>query len=478
MGIFKKFGDLSKKVAEGVTDTFISPVARELIRPAVTVRAGIDALVPGGRTGEGEKSAVNTPFGKVTPMGSFTEQASGRSFEEQGALRGGQAAGGAFEVATAGPSGTFKAAAKPFGAALGKVDDALGIGRALKESSINTYGKVLSPTTNKAKGLANKVLPQLADNKFVGTTRGLKKFVKEGIAAAKQEFNELGKMEGNVNLESINKAFEKAKSKFVIDGKIIDNLSHRILDETQQAIAQFGDSMPAESLRKLGRVWDEDVAAAGGYAGKTLDEGKKVGAQKIGADAIRDLLAKERPDFAAVNKTFSFFKRMDEILEASKLRKVGQSGFLRKAAGSMVGTIAGSAFGPTGSTVGAIAGQNIFDIGSGTLPRTINAAGKSALADALMDGKHSIPKIAEFFKRPGFAAIKTKDLINFLNKDAKLTEEEEQMEADARDARIEELRQRLQGSEETTGTPNPDREQRIEQLRQRLRGVTTQQNLP
>jgi len=488
MGLFKtlsKFGSASKKIAEGVTDTFISPVARELIRPVVNVRSGIDASVPGGRTGD---EAVATPFGVVKPFANLQGVAKGESAKEQGRLTGGEAAVGALEVATSGPAGTAKALLKPLAPAakaLGKVDNALGIGDALRASAISDIGKVLNPTKEKMKAKVVKIAPEILERGVVKTMGGLKDFAEQGLEGAGREFEAIGKMKGNVTLKPVLDAFEKAKTKYIIDGKLVDQRSWRVLDEIQNVIGQFGETMPAQALRELGRVWDEDVAAAGGFIGRTLDEGKEAGAKEIGANAIRALLAKERPDFAAINKTFTFFKNLDEVLEATSTRRVGQSGFLRRGAAAVVGAIAGSPGGPQSSVVGAAIGDKLGAILTSAPVQLMKAKAKKELADVLLDPTYSLGKIAEFAKSKTFLGLKGAALLKAIKEQGKMTPEEMETEEQEREQRIETIRQRLEqptpelssdgdvgGAQESTGA---EREKRIEEIRKRLQET---QNAP
>lgn len=54
-----------KKFLKPAFETLIAPLGRAAIRPAVEFKRGIEALVPGGRTG---LEPVKTPFGEITPI--------------------------------------------------------------------------------------------------------------------------------------------------------------------------------------------------------------------------------------------------------------------------------------------------------------------------------------------------------------------------------------------------------------------------
>jgi len=73
-------------------------------------------------------------------------------------------------------------------------------------------------------------------------------------------------------------------------------------------------------------VWDESVARAGGYAGKTLAEGSMADAMRDGANSIRRELAAANPDLAALNAKYAFFSNVQRVSDATLLRRQGQVG--------------------------------------------------------------------------------------------------------------------------------------------------------
>jgi len=455
---FNSLGNASSKVLDAGVNTFVNPVARAGLTFPVSTVQHIQKLVPGGKTGD---ERVKTPFGDVKRMDWFSPN---RNEKQQ--LQPGEAAMGAFELATSAPAGVVKGIAKPLAKAVGKLDKA--VGTSLKNSAIATYEKALAPTTKAMKEKTAKIVPELLEGRVFGSLSSLAKKAEKGIEKASQKFDELGKLEGNLPTKPILDTFAEAKNSFMVEGKVVNPRAVKVIEEVSRLVEQFGDEMPAEAMRGLRQIWDKDVAEAGGFFGKTLKDTSELRVKQMGADAIRGLLAVKSPDLAKINKTFSFFKNLEEVVEATKMRKVGQSGAFRKIGGAAVGAALGSGLGPVGSTVTAVVGSELLSVAGTTLFRTLNANAKYQFAKALASGEHSIPRITAFFKEPAFVGLKANDFLKYLNKDAKFSPEEKQTEEAARDERIEQIRQRLEAGGEKENQEDPERQQRIDEIRKRL----------
>jgi hypothetical protein len=71
-GFLEKTSDtLESKFLRPVTNTLVSPIARELQRPFVSAIRGIQGLIPGGKDGT---ESVNTPFGEVKPFSQLSSK--------------------------------------------------------------------------------------------------------------------------------------------------------------------------------------------------------------------------------------------------------------------------------------------------------------------------------------------------------------------------------------------------------------------
>jgi len=439
MGIFsrigqglKKFGDVSETVLEAGTETFIDPVGRAALTPFAT------AFKP-------RKGFKHTPFGEVKPMDVL---------QREGSLKPGEAVGLAAETILSGPGGTLTKAAKPIAKPFGKV--LAKIGKAQGAGALSDVERALKPTTQKLKALTKKIAPEFLEQGIKGTQEDIIKQAKAGIEIANKKFDELGKLKGVISTKPVLDAFEKAKDAYIIEGKIINKRAIATIDEIAETVSQFGEEMPSEAMRALKTLWSREVAEAGGFFGKTLKEGSQLRIKELGAKSIRNALAEQFPDVAKVNKEVTFFRRLEEIAEATRLRRTGQSGLFRKGAGAAVGAQIGAPLGAQAAGAGAVIGSNVGKFLGTPLFRSYSAQIRKRVADVLIDGTHNIEKVADFMKKPAFATLKLKDFNQFLKSEkAKKTQEEVQQEEAAKAQRIDEILQRISEGEPTAPEPVP-----------------------
>lgn len=460
MGVFKTLakvldstaGASEKYFLKPLTETFVSPVVREFERPVVSFVRGVQSLA--GNEEAGNKP-VNTPFGEVKPFANLLDK---KSREAPGTLKAGEAAMGAVELATSVPGAAEKILAKGAGLAV----KALGplakpiekgvatVGKAVKSSAAKTYGEALAPTTAKLKKATEKVTERALKEGIVGTAGQIAKKAEAGMRKAGQAIEDFGELQGSTAAKKITDVFEAAKQEFRVDGVDINKSAIRTIDElssTVDELARNTGEVSLEALRAVRRIWDNEVAQAGGFLGKTAKEGSDLAIKKLGSNAIRNLLANEVPDLAKINANFNFYSTLLDVAEATKLRRVGQTGLIKRGIGAGLGAAVGGAlkilpFG-VGELAGAKIGEKVAQIGGSTLYKSLNAAGKNIVADALLSGKYNTGKIANYFTKSSLPIIKISDFTKFLKKEAALGEEELRQAADEHGKRIQELHDKL-----------------------------------
>jgi len=418
---------------------------------------GADVLI------RGPGKAALTPFAMV----------SGKDFDSPfGEVKAeptpGEALGLAAEAAFAGPTGTLGKLAKPVGKVLSPVLKPAGkaLGKLARGGAVEDVGRALAPTTKKLKAVTERITPEILERGVKGTRSQVIKQAQEGIQSASTKFDELGKLKGTVKLKPLNDLLDRSKKAFIVDGVTINPRGVAVVDEIQSVLGKFGSSPPAESLRNVRKLWDNEIARAGGFQ-KTLKEGTELAIKKDAANAIRKQLAKQFPDFAKINKEFSFWKGLEEVALATQARKVGQSGLIRKAAGGAIGALSGGTTGPAGAVIGAAAGEQVSKfLGSGFY-RSTSAQFKNKFANLITDGGHSIDRVAGFLdkNKKGLAGLKAKDFIQALTDEAKLTPQEKRTEELARTQRVDSLRQKFEAAvEEAADTDQPGVEEGIEEV--------------
>jgi hypothetical protein len=156
------------------------------------------------------------------------------------------------------------------------------------------------------------------------------------------------------------------------------------IDALKQIVAAHGNDMTVDDLVGLRRAWDE-IAYARPQFGQLGPAESAKWAKKMGGDAIRAIVQSDRPDLAALNREFAFWKDLGTVMDATVTRKTGQVGGLlpgmAEGAG-FAGQIASGGSIPAAFAVGKIAklAQQVF-----ASPRYLSLAAnvRTGLADAM-----------------------------------------------------------------------------------------------
>lgn len=305
----------------------------------------------------------------------------------------------------------------------------------LKDAAAKKVVQALGPTKERYKALAEKITPGILSRGLGGSREALQAKAAEMTQAVGEQIDDAIKLYGDqkINTQPILDAFEASKAAHVIPTtltarelaqkpdlaarakQIGDDLFEigipaspenavaiRKISALQGVIQGLGDEARVDQLVATRRAWDKVVAQAGGYAhrapgaiGMPLKDMTEAEIKRDGANAIRQLLNEEVPDLAAINKEYSFWKSLDDVLTQTMKRTQPQGPGLLKtaaeAAGQVVGGAAGMTHGPAGAVGGAYAlgklskmAQSVF-----TSPqwRLADAKVRDQLADAIMSGK-------------------------------------------------------------------------------------------
>lgn len=174
------------------------------------------------------------------------------------------------------------------------------------------------------------------------------------------------------------------------------------LGQLQKIITDLGPDTTVEELVAVRRAWDKVVAQAGGFAqrapgaiGVPLKDASEAWAKREATSVIRQELDRAAPELSKLNKQFTFWKSLDDVLSQTLQRTAPQGPGLARTvaegAGQMVGGATGSAGGPAGAGAGAILGGKIGKAMQAVFnsPRWqfIKADAKDALASTIASGK-------------------------------------------------------------------------------------------
>lgn len=262
--------------------------------------------------------------------------------------------------------------------------------KAIKKNAGKTVEKILAPTKEVTKKATQKILPELTDRLPVsGSLESLQKKVVGNLEKAGQQIDEFIStkgVKGSTKTKQLVDLFEERKNDFIVNGVIIDEKPVKVLQGLQDTISQFGDEIPNKTLLDLRRKWDKAVAKSNGFL-KTLDEGTELDFKKEASNAIREELAKANPDLAKLNKEYSFWANVDNVLEETVKRKTGQSGGLGKEfAMTAGGIIGGASGGAIEGVIGAYLFRQLSKLTNSTLYRSVGVNLKTKIANAIASG--------------------------------------------------------------------------------------------
>jgi muramidase (phage lysozyme) len=262
----------------------------------------------------------------------------------------------------------------------------------LAKSASKEYGQALNATTKATKAMSEKVKPRLLAERVSGTLQGIKtlaeKKADEAATALELGYEALpqgAKMKVRPIVEAITKAKE---SMYVVkDGKriILNEQGYKNLTEMGRKLVKFGTDVEVGTIREARQILDQAVKEANGFFGKTLAEGSEVAAKKKAADAIRREFEKNFPDIDKLNKEFSFWQNVDDVVGETLKRREGQAIPLSQSIAQGAGAAGAIA---TGGGLGKIwlVGQGLKLVKkatTSTMWRTLSAVNKMRLADVL-----------------------------------------------------------------------------------------------
>lgn len=363
-----------------------------------------DAILPGAFD---QRPPEITPTNTAQKVG-FTGEQVGEFFLPVGAVG---TVGKVAEVAKAGgltiaQGGTPAEAgvsagitALPWGAVAGKVGDALG------RSAEKNVVQALGATKEWAKSDAAKLAPQILE-KGVGGSRSA--MLQQAKATAKEVGEKLGKVyedaaatgatvDGQVIRGNIQLAADKLKIRTPAGTMVpIEGTEGVVakMGKMDEFLDKMGPDIPIDKAAAIKRTWDHIVSKAGLYGPKaaaTATDNANAWAAREGAGAFRDIL-NQNPTIEALNKEYSFWKGLTNVLKATDLRTQAQGKGLTSVITTTAGGAAGFASGDSmpdrfqRALEGAALGKAITMLQSPTMKTRVTAPLKMALSKALASG--------------------------------------------------------------------------------------------
>lgn len=252
---------------------------------------------------------------------------------------------------------------------------------ALQQKAVEQYKRALGATKEKYKEMSDKVIPELLAEGKWGTRKKLLNDALSNVSLSKEQYAELGELQGVAEMDGILSMIDKEMAKLKTPAGTI------LSTEGGKYKALEGLKEDVESYLISGQIFDaggpvaiqQQLRGLADKYGKTLYETRKSlktisdnatlsEVQKVDS-AIRELLAKNNPTYADINKVYSLNNKVVDILNETAKRQSGGSVSTKRlvetitgslglmgsiAAGSKgLGAVALSLF-TTGATVGAI----------------------------------------------------------------------------------------------------------------------------
>jgi len=348
-----------------------------------------------GSTGKAVGGLATSAIGSATALAG--KEKLGSRLEEIGAeaITPGNVAFAALELY---PGGGFlsKALKKiPGGAKLiSKLDDVLKIlPKSQQSKAVKLYTEALAPTTKETKAIAKKVIPGLIEK---GEKAGVLSGISKIGAKAKSEIVKFGSKiddviellpkDKRVKLQPVLKAIDDWGKRYIVDDVVVNEKAVGLADNLADMFKKFGGDLDVGNVRRVRQVLDEAISQGKGFTADTITK-LDVSLKKKAADALRGELAQEVPELAKLNKQFSFWRGVDDVVSETLKRKASQTSLIRKGVGASIGAKIGSFFGMGGTATGAVVGSKVSEALGSAAWKTRNAVWRNNFAKAVVAGQ-------------------------------------------------------------------------------------------
>ncbi|MEW6126724.1 MAG: hypothetical protein AB1757_06775 [Acidobacteriota bacterium] len=352
---------------------------------------GATFFIPGAKVGsqavkQGARQIITRAAGKGTAIGALSGGGVGLQKEDK-------TVGSVVKDTTIGAG-----AGALFGAAAGALSKPAASG--LRTSAEKSYSKGIGATTKENKMLSDKVVPELIDRKVTGLTRNTlynkaQRNVEKAGEALEEGYAKLPK-NAQTTWTPVFNSIRQAKEELIVNDVVMDVGRYRALQGLEKDLFDIvgGSAKEAreavvsvETARKVRQILDRSISQKSKIFGLTGKETDRLAVQKLAANSIRQQLAEDFPDIAKLNKEFTFWSNVRQVVGDTIQRTKSQNPISDQLA-IEGGAIAGGVIkGTVGNViVGAATLKFLKQAVQSTGWRTTSAIIKTSLANSLAKG--------------------------------------------------------------------------------------------
>jgi len=267
----------------------------------------------------------------------------------------------------------------------------------LQNQAATFYKKGLGATKEKQKENVEKLIPVISENKWWGTRKALLKKAEKGIALSNKQYEQLGELQGVVEVDGILNKIDARLGTFLRpDGQVksFKKAQYNALLAVRDDITSYGVYNEAvgntkvyqQALRELGADLGKDLYGTR-KALKTVKDSKTLSQLQFADASIRDLLASKNIEFAKINKLQTASRRLKEVLEETLSRTESRNWLklidgVSGAAGVGIGMAAAPGIAPP--LIGASIMAGLTHIAHSGWFNTMSAVRKARIADRLL----------------------------------------------------------------------------------------------
>lgn len=280
-----------------------------------------------------------------------------------------------------------------------------------RESAEKNVAQALGATKEWAKSEAGKLAPQMLDRGVSGTRAGMLAQAERQVAAVgpkiEQAYTDAAAKGATIPGAVVRDGLQQTRTAFQVpdaNGNITTIPgSERVvaqLNKLDKWVGTLGDNIPTDKAFQIRKAWDKIVDQAGLFGKKATASATDNADAWVYREARRSfqkLMNDVNPDIVGLNKEFSFWKGLKDVLTETHERTQAQGpSLLNEIAGSAIGGataigshLSGLGYGESagaGAMTGWATKQMVALMRSPYWRTTVSGPMKSALADALSMG--------------------------------------------------------------------------------------------